>query len=1004
MKIQSLLLVIFAVIALYTVAASAQATPAGVKLAEDKLMPGTTIDLTGQWLFKPTYALVDGEKPEAASDASGYNAVPVPQMLSRIQWWLDDSEDFKKWEQERLNKLRFDTEKSDDGWYRLDIDVPQLPQGRHLWIEFDGVAMRSRTFLNGQELGQHAGMFSRFSYDLTPHLKPGKNTLAMWVSMEKIPKTEGDLGEAVTVNLSAAKVISMSKGMFGPLTPNQDNRAYDLYGIWQPVKLVVRGTNRISDVWFQPTLTGADVHITLGQPDGAYQVTLTDVKTGEKLAERLGGMATAAGATDRVNLKLENLKPKLWTPAEPNLYRLEVTLDEQPDGSYSDRWSHNVGFRTFEVKGNQLYLNGKRYWMRGANQLPYGKNPWDKELPRKLIQMMHDANIDSTRTHCTPWNEAWLDAADEIGLAVSIEGIRPWAFAGRSDQIGREVMPPPEIVQHWLMENADVVKRCRNHPSVFMFTVGNEMLLRDKENLKKWQILSDVAKQTKELAPNHPVVISSDYVRDEKFYNVTLKPAGMYDGDVDDMHKYSGWYSDSPFVVDTSSYRANPSRPLIGQEMSSGYPDLDSGLPVLRYTRDLVTPQAWVGVYAYPGNDPAIFLAEHAKVTKRWAEQLRYQRGDKFAGFSLFSAECWFRHSFLPTAEPYPVIEAVKDAFAPIGLALETSQRRFYAGDTIKTSVYITNDDTQGRDLEDLRLIAVIGKLSSVSLPLADVAELPYYATRKFPVAIKLPLLRQGDRQRTELTIMLKTPNGQHVSATTDPIEIFAKPTAEPRASKNVVTIERGGSLDALKEGGDLRKKIDSGATAIVFSPSREILKMFPDDLLDIRGTLEKPDFGEFADWYPARGTKLAAGLEPMDIKWWARKNDWRAYVAGTSHRLKPGGKGRELFRFIPAHGYISAERVPEQYRTVLSEIPLGNGRLWICDLDFAASADIDPAARIVRDNLYRAAADPDSTKNLQPVPPHEVLLKGMQPIDATPALPPLPIEPTKHGGGANAN
>ncbi|HEV2293454.1 MAG TPA: glycoside hydrolase family 2 TIM barrel-domain containing protein [Tepidisphaeraceae bacterium] len=985
----------FLLTALCTAAASAQATLAGVKLAEDKLTPGTTIDLTGQWLFKPTYALDDGEKPESSTEPSGYHPAPVPQMLSRIQWWLDDSEDFKKWEQERLDKLGFDTEKSDDGWYRLDIEVPQLPKGRHLWIEFDGVAMRSRTFINGHELGQHAGMFSRFSYDLTPHLKPGRNTLAMWVSMEKIPPTSGNLGEAVTVNLSAAKVISMSKGMFGPLTPNQDNRAYDLYGIWQPVKLVVRGPNRIDDVWFQPTVSGADIQITLRQPAGTYKVTLTDLKTNEKLAEQVGGIASAASATDLVNVHFEALKPKLWTPAEPNLYRLEVTLDEQPDGSYSDRWIHNVGFRTFEVKGNQLYLNGKRYWMRGANQLPYGKNPWDPQLPRKLIQMLHDANIDSTRTHCTPWNEAWLDAADEIGLAVSIEGIRPWAFAGRSDQIGHEVMPPSEIVQHWLMENADVVKRCRNHPSVFIFTVGNEMLLRDKENLKKWQILSDVAKQTKQLAPNHPIVVSSDYVREEKFYETTLKPAGMYDGDVDDMHKYSGWYADSPFVVDTSSYRANPDRPLIGQEMSSGYPDLDTGLPVLRYTRDLVTPQAWVGVYAYPGNDPAIFLAEHAEVTKRWAEQLRFERGDKTAGFSLFSAECWFRHSYLPEATPYPVLEAVKDAFAPVGLALETHQRRFFAGDTIETSVYITNDDEQGRDLKDLRLIATIGRESSVSQELANVAQLPYYATKKFPVTLKLPAGREA-RRRTELILMLKTRDGQHVSGTTDPIEIFPGPTDEQRPSDGVIVVNADESLDGLKEGGDLRQQIESGATAIVFSPSKEILKLFPDDLLDIRGTPEKPDFAEFADWYPARGTKLAENLQPMDIKWWARKNDWRAYVAGTSHRLKPGARARELIRYIPAHSYIPAEKVPDQYRVVMSEIPLGRGRLWICDLDLAASAEIDPAARLVRDNLYRAAADPESTKNLQPVPPHEVLLKGTQPIDANPALPPLPVQPTK--------
>src|SRR3712207_116677 len=125
------------------------------------------------------------------------------------------------------------------------------------------------------------------------------------------------------------------------------------------------------------------------------------------------------------------------------------------------------------------------------------------------------------------------------------------------------------------------------------------------------------------------------------------------------------------------------------QEQSTGYPDLDTGLPVLRYTRDLVTPQAWVGVYAYPGNDPKWFLEYNRAVTKRWAEQLRFQRGDATAGFSLFSAECWFSHSYHPEkVKPYPVVEAVKQAYAPVGLALETNRRRFYSRETIDTAVF----------------------------------------------------------------------------------------------------------------------------------------------------------------------------------------------------------------------------------------------------------------------------------------------------------------------------
>src|SRR6185295_1962629 len=230
-------------------------------------------------------------------------------------------------------------------------------------------------------------------------------------------------------------------------------------------------------------------------------------------------------------------------PGEPNLYRLEVKL-ESDAGVLLDSSSHEVGFRTFEIRGNQFFLNGKPYWLRGANHLPYGKNPFDPALARKLIQSLHDANIRITRTHATPWNEAWLDAADEIGLGVSLEGIRPWALAGK---IGAT---PPELFAHWLMENEDVVKRARNHPSVFIYTIGNEMLLRDTTNVAKWKQLSDVVKQTRKLDPMRPVICSSEYAREPENYNTLLDPNGIDDGDADDLHRYNNWYAASSFVVD----------------------------------------------------------------------------------------------------------------------------------------------------------------------------------------------------------------------------------------------------------------------------------------------------------------------------------------------------------------------------------------------------------------------------------------------------------------------
>ncbi|HET8654014.1 MAG TPA: hypothetical protein VFL93_00675, partial [Longimicrobiaceae bacterium] len=301
-----------------------------VVLDEAQLAPGSSIDLTGQWRFKPSYLIAPGHAPEAAAADDGYVEVGVPQLLNRVRWWLDDSEDFDRHERERLDKLGFDTERSDDGWYRLEIDAPDLPSGRRLFAEFDGVAMVSRAFLNGQPLGDHKGMFSRFSFDLTPHLRSGRNVLAMYVSMEKIPPSRVDMGAAVTVNLTASKVMTMSKGMYGPLSPDADNRAYDLYGIWQPVRLVARGPAKIEDAWFNPSLDGAEVQVEvrgLGGPSaGTLEVEWTDRKTGESFATA-GPMAVELGKkTIGYALHLKDVAPKHWTPTNPNLYRMVVSL------------------------------------------------------------------------------------------------------------------------------------------------------------------------------------------------------------------------------------------------------------------------------------------------------------------------------------------------------------------------------------------------------------------------------------------------------------------------------------------------------------------------------------------------------------------------------------------------------------------------------------------------------------------------------------------------------
>jgi hypothetical protein len=467
----------------------------------------------------------------------------------------------------------------------------------------------------------------------------------------------------------------------------------------------------------------------------------------------------------------------------------------------------------------------------------------------------------------------------------------------------------------------------------------------------------------------------------------------------------------------------------MGQEFATGYPDLDTGLPTMRYTRDLMTPQAWVGVYAYPGNDPKWFLEYQRAVTKRWIEQLRFQRGGKTSGFSMFSAECWFSHGYdASRAKPYPVLDAVKQAYSPVGLALETYRRRFYASEDLETTIFVTNDDENCRALDlsvKLELIdRADGRVLADQTHQLDGA--PYYGTLKLPIRFVMPNI-SGPRHAFELRLTA-TAGGKEVGRSVDPIEVFARPATNevkiPASIMTVGAVPRGFAISAGKGSAvilvgagapaaaldGILAKVEGGATAVLFSPDmQEMLKRFPDDIYDDAKVGEedferrvaeakekktavpkrpkdgfafdmKKDIGEFVDWTPARGTKLVEGLEPMDLRWWGRKNDWRAFVSTGSFRLKPTGKARELFRYIPAHGYIPAEKVPWQMRTVLFELPVGKGRLWVCNLELADSVGVDPVADLVFRNLVTAAADPNSTANLKPMPSHEDMLKGKLP------------------------
>src|SRR5205085_5927234 len=134
-------------------------------------------------------------------------------------------------------------------------------------------------------------------------------------------------------------------------------------------------------------------------------------------------------------------------------------------------------------------------------------------------------------------------------------------------------------------------------------------------------------------------------------------------------------------------------------------------------------------------------------------------------------AECWFAHSYDPKRiSPYPVCEAIRQAWAPVGLALETSKRRFYENETVETAVFITNDDDEFRDHHDLELQVSFedSKSGSKAASVARITHLAYYETKKVPVRLLIPA--SGAARKAVLLNLRLLENNKELSQTTEPI------------------------------------------------------------------------------------------------------------------------------------------------------------------------------------------------------------------------------------------
>jgi hypothetical protein len=962
--------------------------------------PRVACSLNGNWLFLPDQELALSAAPQSEDlDDRPWHVMDVPNFWTPTLSWLHDETGFPKLkgissskgicdrfyevEMDRLNGYTFDWQTTKGGWYRHYLNLPSSVSNRRFELCFDAVAKVANVWVNGIQVGSHVGMFGEVRCDISHAVKPGKNLIAVHVVGDLLHNAAKNevLGVAVTVEVTSEMLSSLPHGMY----PN------DASGIWQPVTLLVTNEVCVQDVYTKPRLNGLDFDVTVlsagaGKKDVSVSYTIMSSADGTELYSAHHVSSHSVGTDPQIlHLTTPDLKPQLWSPHKPHLYVLEITLTS--GSTVLDRHKTTFGFRTFGVDGGRLMLNGRPFWLRGANHFPNALRPNDAELAKHFMQLAKDGNVVATRSHTVPYTTAWLDAADEAGMAVSYEGTWPWLMLEGD-------LPSKELLSVWKSEFISLIRKHRNHPSLILWTVNNEMkfevLGRKDPNLlrEKWEVLSDMVRSIRKADPTRPVVCDSSYCRQEigVEYENLVRPNNFDDGDIDDAHRYYGWYDPTffhSFHGEFGKKAAYPGRPLISQEMSTGYPRNDDGHPTRFYLFQHHTPQSLVGPEAYENRDPSLFLRRQSFVTKELAETIRRTNRQECAGVLHFAYLSWFKNVWnTQTIEPFLTYHALSDALQPVLVSAELYGRHFYSGSKTPVRVCIANDSLSGTELSPGKLIWQVMRGSDVLATGTFVTSaVGYYSNLWSEFVMSIPVKIPAPRLDATLTLLLEvngivqSKNSYDITIGTrswaeeglkHPIAIYsAKNTMQlaalplsgrqlasfhdARPEEVVIVPNAEVTLGNSKAGDELRGFVMSGGRVLVLSAGSTLSSLFPDQVKAFRSCP-----GEIASMTIPE-SPVFDGLDPLDLAWFELGEGRLPRACRGVYQIDSRQSDiKMLAEVIDIHGYLKTTKDLAKYRgSPLVEIDAGKGKVIASEM-MLFEASRDPIAGRLLANIIK--------------------------------------------------
>jgi beta-galactosidase len=472
------------------------------------------------------------------------------------------------------------------GWYRKHFTLSESEKDKRIYIDFDGAMANAKVWLNGKFVSEWPYGYTSFRLDLTPYVSFGKENV-------------------IAVRLD---------------TKNWDSRWYPGAGLYRNVWLIKTSQVHIAHNGVFCTTPEvnkgraivsilAEVENHKGEPAPvtieahAYKLDRNGIQSATIFGSSFGSTATIAGnKTHEFREEIVLTQPLLWNIDDPQLYRIVVVVKQ--DNEIMDKYGVNIGLRTIEFTARDgFYLNGKKVDIKGVcmhHDLGALGAAFNTRAAERQLEILREMGCNAIRTSHNPPSPELLDICDKMGFLVEDEAFDAW-------RTGKKPKDYHLLFNAWHTEDLKaLVRRDRNHPSVIIWSIGNEI----REQTMPW-LAESLRTIVRSEDNTRPVTAGCD--QDESGTNGFQKALDVF-GINYRLYRYKAFFSHKE--NDNLPFHASESASTVSSRGEYFFPvvqgDLENNLPGkgifqissydLAYPRWATTPdQQWEMIDKYPG-------------------------------------------------------------------------------------------------------------------------------------------------------------------------------------------------------------------------------------------------------------------------------------------------------------------------------------------------------------------------------------------------------------------